>query len=463
MIDVLLTALSIAGLIPSTLNAVSRVVWVDPDLSGTASCQVTDATHWQCDGLPDPARGIVVMIGDGALAYRCVNVCDASGGGSAWLRAWGRLMVVTPGGVAPDDLYGIRLSAWKPDRSRVRINLRRFIPVEDSGTDVIPLSSTTFWVAGQSTDRDAFIALEGPAIASLRVTISKIAEGPPETPLFVGAAAPLALAGRVESAEGRDVEGSDVELYEPLDETERNAPFESSPMIRRRQTRSDNNGAFIFDRIAAASYLLAVTDSSFGRATTRIESVTKPIVIRLAAPRRATGRVVRNRFPVAGARIRFVPTADVFVASADPLNLIAEETTTGGDGRFSLALPPDVHGVVQAIGPDSASARVPLIDGRGAAEFSLGDIELPEHLTLAVRLLEDNGSCTLSAIGPLSSLGFTIVRGTASGGVHWLDIPEAGEWALDAECGNERYTVQPTMVTVPANRSAPMVDVQLVK
>ena len=53
-------------------------------------------------------------------------------------------------------------------------------------------------------------------------------------------------------------------------------------------------------------------------------------------------------------------------------------------------------------------------------------MSLPDPRTLTVRLI-DPVSCTLTAAGPLGSLGLTVAQGSASGNEYRFDLPEAGE------------------------------------
>src|SRR5262249_24353250 len=100
--------------------------------------------------------------------------------------------------------------------------------------------------------------------------------------------------------------------------------------------------------------------------------------------------------------------------------------------------------------PDGAAVRVPVpaaISPGTSSDRSLGDISLPHPFRLTVRLL-DADACQLSAAGPLGSLGLSVVLATAASNVHWFDLPEAGEWVLNAECGGIPRNLQPSVVRV---------------
>lgn len=460
MIAALLTAWSIAGAVPPSLAAVSRVVWIDAEMSGSAACTIAAPGQWKCDDLREPAQGLVVLIGDTALAYQCIGVCENASVAGAAVRRWGRVVVLAHGAVAPEDLHDLQLSAWKPHRSAVRTQLRRFTPAEDSAVDILPLSDTVFWVAGDSADPDAFLKVEGPAIGSFRVPVAALRDGVPEQPFYGSASAAFALTGHIQDGRAHGVENADVELYEPLVTPSTDRTFESLPMIRVGTARSDADGAFAFESLTPGSYLVLGTHATLGRATVQVTSLAQPLTIRLVAPRHAIGRVLRHELPVPGARVRFVPNPEAFIASSDSRDLIAEEATTGNDGRFSLALPPETNGLVQVIAPDGASARVALAQDRSGRDASIGDIALPDPHTLTVRLL-DVAACRLSAVGPIGALGLTTVAATQSGAIYWFEIPEAGEWVLTAKCDDKEYGVRPMIVTVPPTGPDLLVDVTL--
>jgi hypothetical protein len=257
-----------------------------------------------------------------------------------------------------------------------------------------------------------------------------------------------------------------VELFEPLASVSLNGrmPSASEPVIFRATVRSDASGAFSFDHLLPGVFLVSVIHDVAGRGDVWVKSLGEPVVVRLVAPARATGRVLKRQNPLASARVRFVPSVQAFMAAGDPRGLIVPETTTALDGGFVLTLPPEIVGVIQILGSDGTSARVPISSPTNAKEIALGDISLAERRVLAVRLL-DTISCTLSAAGPLHSLGLTIVQAAAAaGGIHWFDIPEPGQWALDADCpGLSSYSLLPSIVDVPAGGPDMNVDVRIVR
>lgn len=468
MIAAFAAVLTLSGVIPHELGIPSRVVWVSSEASAPGGCEVVEARRWRCD-VPQSPHGIVVMIGDGQIAYE--YVADAGTGviSVPRIRQWGRMVTLMPAGTA-DDPQELEITAWRPDRSAVRPHTRRFGRIEDSTVDIIRLSQTAAWISGEESGADGFISIDGPAVGSTRVSLPALAEGTPEAPFFVSLSMPFVLTGRVQSGGLQDVAGADVELFEPLAASEgggphpapQKAPREAPRMILHASARSDSSGAFAFERLAPGSYLIVATENALGRGSLEVKSLADPAVVRLVAPVRARGRVLRQHRPVVGARVRFVPTPEAFMATSDPRDLIADETATGDDGRFVLPLPPQLDGAIQVIAAEGTTMRVGVTRSGASKEILVGDITLPDRRRLTVRLI-DPATCTMLAAGPLGSLGLTIVRATGSGGEHWFDIPEAGEWALDAECEGVSYSVEPRSVVVPAHGPDKNVDVRIIR
>jgi len=455
-------AVQIAGFVPQGLTAPSRVIWIDSDPSPHVTCRLAAPRGWECEGAFDPARGLVVVVGENGVAYQRLVAGDGSG---TAITRWGRLVIVTSGSVAPEDVRDVRIATWTPVRPRTRLQSKRLTPVKDTSIEVVRLAETAFWIAGGDSDPDAFLTLEGPAIASTRVAIAGLADGPPETPVYVPAAMPFPLDGRVQTAKGEDVDGADIELFQPpptfVDDP--SLDLASQSLIRAAATRSDQNGRFSFGRLSTGPFLISVLDGTRGRGISVVRSLGEPVVIRLVAPITATGRVLRNRLPVADARVRFIPSMDALLASADATALAAEDRTTAADGRFAFQLPPVTTGTIQVIGPDGASIRIPVSRPSASGHIDIGDVSLPDHRQLTVRLVNAD-ACVLSATGPLDGLGLTIVRATAAGPmIYAFDIPEPGTWALDAECAGRSYNVEPLVVDIAATGPTLSIEARVIR
>jgi hypothetical protein len=470
----------VIGSIPPALTAPSRVIWIDGDPATQVVCRVASPVRWECDGIADqpalsaadrPAlsgvegpRAVVVIVGANGVAYQAAGGPGEIDRPAAAIKLWGRAVVVTPGAVSPDDLPDVTLTAWAPARSRSRLQSRRFAADKETTIDIVRVAgTTTFWVAGGDVDPDAFLTVAGQAIGSTRVAMASLSDGPPDVPIYLPAAMPLSLDGRVQTSKGEDADGVSVELFQPLptQADDPSADLASQSLIRAAATRSDQNGRFSFDRLSAGPFLISVVDGTRGRGTAVVRSL-EPVVIRLVAPARASGRVLRHRLPVAGARIRFVPDVNALVSSTDAVTLIAEERTTGIDGRFSFQLPPVTAGSIQIIGSDGASTRIAVSRPDASGEIALGDIALPDHRPLTARVMNSDG-CVLMATGPLNGLGLTTVRASVSGVLHVFDIPEAGQWALAAECDGRGHEVEPVLVEIAATGPAVTIDVRIVK
>ncbi len=461
MITVLLAAATIVGAIPARLTA-SRVVWFDGRTGNSVTCDVA-LSAWRCDGLPEPPHGIVAMIGDTEVAVECIATC---GQGDARARQWGRLMLVSPGGVAPADLRDLQVTAWRPEQSAFRTASRRVTATRDTDVDVVPVSDVAFWIAGNTVNPAAYLSVDGAAVGSVRVAVGLLAAGPPDAPFFLPASLPFSLSGRVQGASFQGIAGVDVQLFEPLVRDDvasaGTATGERPPMVLLAETRSDDDGDFAFERLAPGSYLVEAFHATAGRGSARVRSLAEPLIVRLDPPVRARGRVLQHQLPVSGARVRFVPAPEAFIKNENPIELIAPDTVTDNDGRFVLALPRVAVGNLQVVGSDGVSTRVSVSQSAGSREVLVGDITLSDPRGLRVRMLEGE-ACSILAAGPLGALGLTVIRGYPAGYVHWFEVPEAGEWALEAECQGQSVEVDPRIVTVPARGPDTTVDVRLVR
>ena len=496
----------VVGSIPPALTAPSRVIWIDGDPATQAICRVTSPLRWECDGVseqpalsgveapavsavagPAPSavegpalsggegsRAVVVIVGENGVAYQLAGAPGKPGEPgkpgkndrpAGAIKLWGRAVVVTPGAVSPDDVRDVTLTAWTPARSRSRLQSKRFAADKDATIDIVRIAgTTTFWVAGGDTDPDAFVTVAGKAIGSTRVAMASLSDGPPDIPVYVPAAMPFSLDGRVQTSKGEDADGASVELFQLLPtraDDPSSTDLASQSLVRAAATRSDQNGRFSFDRLSTGPFLISVFDGTRGRGTAVVRSF-EPVVVRLVAPARVSGRVLRNRLPVAGARIRFVPDVTALLSSTDATTLVAEERTTGIDGRFSFQLPPVTAGAVQITGPDGTSTRIAVSRPDASGDMDLGDIALPDHRQLTARVMNADG-CVLTATGPLNGLGLTTVRASVSGVLHIFDIPEAGQWALDAECDGRGRGVEPVLVEIAATGPPATIDVRIVK
>lgn len=449
-----------AGIAPASIGALARVAWVPLDPQGRArECLVGSATEWRCPRLSPEDRGGVVLVGVRGVAIVPVGVpAEAPPAGE-----WGRFLRLAPGGAAPDVLDGVRIDAWKPERSSVRPGARRLLPAADGTVAAVLWSPTLAWVAGARPDPDAYLLVQAPAIATVRLSLSALAAGPPDVEVPVQAEAPFDLGGRVETKAGEGVDGATVDLFEPLAAAPDDpAPLRDRTLLRRAFTQTGADGGFVFPNLGPGRFYVVVIDGTRGRAAVEAAAPGPPLVVRLTPPRRIRGRVLRRNLPVPGARVRFVPDAAAWAASVDPMRYLAEEIRTGPDGRFSLALPPDPDGSLEII----PSANGGIIRGPVPSvpdeEVDLGDIAVPDPIRVTIRLLNADDACTLVATGPLSGLGLSQVRAAGHAGLYWLDLPEPGTWALGAECGRRAYSVQPPMVTVSPGRPAPAIEVVLV-
>jgi hypothetical protein len=457
---------SIGGQLPDGAGAPHRIVWLTPDAAAEPPrCRITGTSGWRCEGIPPTSAGIVVVITDGGV----VSTVIARGSPPEGARqsAWGRLVTLPLIAGEPDDIAtaGVTFSAWRPDRSPVRPYTRRFVAVEDASVHVERLGAVAAWVTADAPTPDpgAFLRIDGASIGTLRLASAALARGSPDDVVTMPLQAQTTITGRVEDARGGAVAGADVELYAPLDDEDdrQNSRIGTRSTIRIAVTHADAGGSFAFDRLAAAPYELLASDVEAGRAEVDLREVNAPIVVKLTPPLRAVGRVLSRGVPVAGARVRFVPDADAWAAASDPRALVTPEIFTDLGGRFVLRLPPERSGTVQIIAGGGASTRVAIPGGRKKGDVDIGDIAAPEPIHVTVRLL-DGSACDLFAVGPLGSLGLSVVGAMRANGAYWFELPEAGTWNLAAECGGTTRALLPPMLAVQPGAPEQIVDAQIV-
>ncbi len=452
----------VTGPIPVSLGPPSRILWLPADgIAGEQNCELTFRSTWRCR-LPAGSPGVVVVAADPRLVSFPIGVANVDT--PLTIASWGRLLLVQDGGATPDDLRDLRVIAWKPERSAARPQTQRLTPIQDSAVHVSRLSQSAFWLTGEPLDPDAYVLIEGAAFASKRLSTPAIASGPPDVPFYVSLTPPFSMTGRVEDRATQNVDGADVELFEPLtmSEDRGRSPGQPPVLIRRAKARSSADGTFVFDRLEAGSWYVVARHPSRGRGTASVSVVSEPLVIRLTPPARLTGRVLQRALPVAGARIRFVPDPTAWMASVDPRDHLVEDTYSGLDGRFSLTLPLDRTGTVQIAGPDNASRHFAVPSHINADEVVLGDVTLSGLRRATVRL-SDPAMCELFATGPLGTLGLATVRATGASSVYWFDLPEPGAWALSAECDGLAPAIEPPLITVAPDGPEPTAYAHLVR
>ena len=447
-------AVELSGSLPVSIDAVSRVVWISArEETDDGTCEVASQKRWHCD-IAAGAAGLVVFVNGSSVAFTAIGLhADDT------VRRWGRVVRVQAGAVDPVNLHDLRVTAWVPERSTARPHTQRLVPTEDSQVTVIPLSPTSFWVAGGADPQpDAYVQLAGRSIASVHVSTRLLASDSPDIPVLIAVDHPQTLDGRVETVERQAVADAQVDLYMRLVDARPDESWAVADLVRTRRTTTTADGSFRFDGLSIGTYLIVASHRTLGRGELVVSSSDGLAVVRLTPPSRITGRVLKDSLPVPAARVRFVPDINAWTDSVDPTRHITEETLTDEEGRFSLALPAVSSGFLQIIAPDGAMKRLPVSQPKHTTEIALGDIALPEHRRLDVRLLT-GGACDLFATGPLGSLGLTIVRATSVSSVFSFDLPEPGQWSLTAECSGRVVTVQPGMVAVAPEGPFPTVDV----
>jgi len=445
--------IALLGELPPQVNpaAVTRLVWVSADTASaaqTVDCHLRPPRGWSCDtpSTDDTAAGVVVIETDDGVGFVVRNPTGVVASGIA---TWGRLLRVVPAGSEAE----VTAAALKVSRPIARPNTRSLEVEADAGVHVWVISATAFWIAGKerSPDPDAFVRLTAAESASHDEPLDVVGGDAAVVPLDLALERPMALEGRVESPSGLAVAGALVDLFalRPEQRAQQTPDrLKAADVMRVAETRTDDSGTFAFRGLEAQTYKVAVVDFEHGRTEqwTTIDGV--PLLVRLKAPSKATGRVLRQKLPASGVVVRFIPDAAVWRESSDPSTHLALDTTSDDVGRFTLRLPPVADGMVQLTAPDGASQRVRLSQGGKSSDIALGDIALADPI--AVEFQTDVAGCAIAAAGPAGAGGFSVVRAKSDGVVHALLLSEPGQWLLQVECGGVQRRVAPPSLDVSA-------------
>jgi hypothetical protein len=367
---------------------------------------------------------------------------------------------VAAGSIGPESLGDLRVSSWTVDRPAGRPNTLKLDVIPDTTLQVIKVSDTSFWVSGLSPSTDAFLRLDGPGVARHDTAMLTVASGPPDVPFVIDATNGVSIMGRVETRSGEPVEGALLELFAraPVDDEEK--ALAKTPVVRLATVVADGEGRFEFSGLENGTYQVAATAFSRGRLARWTTTASPPLVMTLEPPATATGRVVRQKLPAPGVTVRFVPGSTAWRNSSDPSAHLTSDVVTDQSGRFTLALPPQPSGDVQFIAPDGASTRVALPALSRLSEVTLGDVALAEPIAIEIRA--DVAGCKMTAIGPAGALGLAVVPGRPTSTIYQFDLPEPGQWFLDAECSGQHVSIQPPAIQVTPTRTLSSFDVHVV-
>jgi hypothetical protein len=443
-----MSAMSVlSGELPPQLeaNSVTRVVFLPADDEAIVrkDCALQPPRGWLCGGRLPGDVGVVLFQAGSEIGFVALGL---HGVVSTGVARWGRLIRVVPA-VEADE---VSAGAFILDRPGVRPNTRTLSVATDGDTHVWPLSPSVFWVAGMAGHQDAFIRFEAKSSARHDEPLERVMEGAPDTPLIVALQVPLVLNGRVESSSGSVVSGALVDVFarRPGETAEPTlAMLNAADVVRVAERRTDADGAFAFDGLEAQLYKVTVVDFERGRGEQWTNAAGPPIVVRLKTPSKATGRVLRHKLPVPGVVVRFVPDADAWRESRDPTAQLTLDVSTDDDGKFVLTLPSSAEGSIRLAAADGATRRIPLPRLANVSEIALGDVVLEELIQAEIQT--DLPGCVLSAVGPVGA-GFTIVRARSAGIVHSMQLPEAGQWLMQIECGGVPRRVSPQAIEVSA-------------
>ena len=125
----------IVGRVPPALGAAMRVAWMGVDsATNDVRCGLSTSIQWSCDGLSLDSHGLVVIVGERGVSVTAIELPPLDPAPTMW----GRVVHVTPGGAAPDDLHDLTLIAARPERPRLRQQTRRFMEVTDDSVPSYP-------------------------------------------------------------------------------------------------------------------------------------------------------------------------------------------------------------------------------------------------------------------------------------------------------------------------------------
>jgi hypothetical protein len=463
-------SIGVSGNIPEFVGpseSPGRISWLpartSPD-DGRHECVLAAASRWSCPSVPAGESGVVVVFGDGVIGYVVVGPAGAAWGGRA---EWGRLVRITPGDIGLESLGDLRISSWTVDRPAGRPNTQKLDVIPDTTLQVIKVSDTSFWISGPIPSTDAFLRLDGPGVARHDIVMRTVAAGPPDSPFVIDATNGVSITGRVEARSGEPVEGALVELFAKFPGNEVAPGDERAlakiPVVRLATAVTDGDGQFEFSGLENGAYQVVATAFSRGRLARWTTTARPPLLMTLEPPAKATGRVVRHKLPAPGVKVRFVPASTAWRNSSDPSAHLTTDVSTDQSGRFTLALPPQPSGDVQFIAPDGASTRVTLPALANLSEVALGDVTLPELIAVEIRAdVADVAGCRMTAIGPAGALGLALVPGRPTSTIYQFDLPEPGQWFLDAECSGQHVSIQPAAIQVNSTRSLPSFYVHFV-
>jgi hypothetical protein len=460
-----LLPVGLSGSVPQglgPLDQAARLLWLPVSQSGenpVRECVLTTDSRWLCPSVPAGESGVVVIAGNDVLGYVVLGPTGVLSSGAA---RWGRLVRVT-GGIG-SDLDDLRASWWTVDRPASRPNTLKLDVIPETRFQVIKVSSTSFWVSGPIPSPDTFLRVEGSNIARHDAPMAMVGVAPLDSPLSVDVTEGVSITGRVETRPGAPVEGALLELFARPPGADVDSGDEKAlaklPVVRLATAVADAEGRFEFSSLEHGAYEVVATAFSRGRLARWTTTASPALLMTLEPPATVTGRVIRQKLPTPDVKVRFVPTTAAWRNSSDPSAHLTVDATTDEAGRFALPLPPQPAGSVQFIAPDGASTRVDLPAVSNLTEIALGDVTLPELIPVEIRT--DVAGCRMTAVGPTGALGLALITGHAISTSYQFDLPESGQWFLDAECSGQHVAVQPPAIEVTSARSLAVFDVRVI-
>lgn len=394
-------------------------------------CEHDRKSEWQCAGVPSDLAGRIVFC-DGGRPLAAADVRpgppDAVAVRVVSDSALIRLETLDPA----DEPRGAAAQVLRPaGAGGALLAPARDWKVEDLGGGLL-------WLEGKS-DPALVVEARAPRHASVRIPLASLGSACGE-PLPVALLASPAVAGTVSDGEGRPVPDALV-LVRPGE------PEPAETVVA--DATTDANGNFWIEGLAPGRYRLRACRAEFGcgeASATPGETIT----IALDAAALFTGRVLSiGGIPEPGADVRLVPVLDGRTHPADRLARLPLQTSSGGDGRFSIAAPAAGDFLLEIRSESSGVARLPVRRSRLSPPVTdVGDVRLPDPLDLAVRVAGCAGGA-LSMSGPLggeTSLPAFLRFALDAGGAAIARLPEGGSWTAWATCGGENVTLEPALL-----------------
>jgi hypothetical protein len=418
------------------------------------ACALVNRSEWECIGVPLGTAGVFVHSAPGRVIFSIARGEEVHAGVEhvvSHAAGWGRLVIVIPSRDPPRGWkQDLRVTARRLRVPRARPQSVRLDVQPDDRVRIETVGPGASWIAGsdeKTTGYDGWIEVAGKGLATTRVRMMDIV-GPADVPMRLTIDPSVSVMGIVTSAPGVGAPGAIVALYRFAPERETDAGNDAKRIAIGEQT-TDRDGAFHFDDLQAEKYEIVAMHPHLGRTSRQFEPDGQEIDLRLRAPSRVVGRVIRDGVSASRIPVGFVPSLTEFASSRDIMELRGEETTTDRDGRFNLALPARGRGEVRIGDERLGVRRIPLSPAESLPPVvDVGTIQL-DPLPSVTLVLESSEGCELLLTGPAARTGMTVLKPVRTGpAMFQAAVPEPGNWYVVAVCGGRERAVVPAIVAI---------------